>query len=296
MDDNRSLLTEAIWQTLAYADLFDYPLKIDEIHRYLTGIPAQISAVEDALKQEGDLFIRTGDFYTLAGRTGLVALRKKRNQIAARLWRSAAFYGRLIARLPFVRMTAVTGGLAVNNVENGADIDYLIVTEPGHLWLTRAQVVLLGRISALHRAILCPNYLVTLRSLTFPDQNPYSAHELAQMVPLSGLDIYQQIRSQNTWALKFLPNAAGAPNSAYLAVETEPRSLTHAAIEELLEGSLLTRLEQWEMNRKIRRLRREQHAAAESIFSADVCKGHNLRHQFKTLTALEKPARLLESS
>jgi hypothetical protein len=49
-------------------------------------------------------------------------------------------------------------------------------------------------------------------------------------------------------------------------------------LEILLSLPFGDRLEKWEMERKIARLRREQAASFESYFSADVCKGHIDRH------------------
>ena len=55
-------------------------------------------------------------------------------------------------------------------------------------------------------------------------------------------------------------------------------------------------LEQWEMNRKIKKLSREQSSSAESHFSKDVCKGHADRHAEKTERELKIRLRSFESS
>ena len=46
-------LPNAILQTAAYADVFDYPLSSAEIHHYLTGVRASKEAVEQVLQKDG---------------------------------------------------------------------------------------------------------------------------------------------------------------------------------------------------------------------------------------------------
>jgi len=297
-------LNQAILHTVVYADIFDYPLRVDEIQRYLTGIPASVEMVSDLLQNGGlapRFLNRIGAYYFLPGREQIVSTRQRRQQIASRLWPQALRYGRMITRLPFVRMLAVTGSLTMNNVEADADLDYLIVAKTGRLWLCRAFVLALGRLSVLEGirlplrrhaagmahgrhdvARLCPNYLISERSLEFPDQTLYTAHELAQMVPLAGLDIYDRIRALNPWVKRFLPNADGAPSLTVQAAGNPPPS----RIQSVLEAVLLTApgnwIETWEMGRKIRRLRRENENNPEAGFSADLCKGHFNRHGQKT--------------
>ena len=281
-------LIHAICRTVAYADVFDYPLTESEIHRYLTGIPSTGEATGEILLREKVLIANVNGFFTLPGRENIVFTRQRREKIAARLWPKAIHYGMLISQLPFIRMVAVTGALAVNNVEEGADIDYLIVTVPDRLWLCRAMVLLIGRFSARRGVILCPNYLITLRALTFPDQNSYAAHEIAQMIPLAGLDVYDQIREKNQWVLKFLPNSEGTPSPIISSLSLSSHSLSRPTLEAILSTLPISWLEQWEMDRKIRRLRWEQKASLESIFSADTCKGHDQSHQARTHIALDE--------
>jgi hypothetical protein len=202
------------------------------------------------------------------------------------LWTQAARYGRIIAALPFVRMVAVTGSLAMNNAEEGKDIDFMLVTAPGRLWTVRALSLLVARFAKRAGVHLCPNYLVTTDALELSERSLYVAHELAQMIPLSGLDIYQELRRINNWTDEFLPNAAGLPE---LPGGIQPRE-NSSLIQKVL--ALLFRLlpgrpfETWEMNRKIARLSREQSASLESYFSADVCKGHMDKHGEHIATAL----------
>ncbi|RPI30744.1 MAG: hypothetical protein EHM70_13130, partial [Chloroflexota bacterium] len=108
-------LSTAILQTAAYADVFDYPLTLGEIHRYLIGVRTSKESVEQILLKS-PLLSNSGDYYTLPGRESLTNIRRRRENTASRLWPLAMGYGHIIARMPFVRMLAVTGALAVNNV------------------------------------------------------------------------------------------------------------------------------------------------------------------------------------
>jgi hypothetical protein len=280
-------LSNGILQTATYADVFDYPLSSAEIHHYLTGIRASREEVEQVL-QDNRLLIRTGGWYTLPGREHLATIRCRREQIAARMWPQASGYGRFIAGLPFVRMVAVTGSLAMNNVENNPDIDYLVVTAGGRLWMARAIILAVARFASLHGVRLCPNYLVTEQALVFEEQTLYAAHELAQMIPLFGMEVYTRIIQMNRWKERFLPNAEGLPPMMDGNPGRAPMSGIKTAAEAALLKSPGVWFEKWEMERKIRMLSYQQSGSPESRFGADYCKGHKDRHAEHTAQILRQ--------
>ena len=282
-------LDNAILHTVIYADVFDYPLHADEIHRYLTGVsasPESVAAGLECLVPTG--LQRSGEAYFLPGRDEIVARRMRREQIALSLWPQAVRYGHIIAGLPFVRMVAVTGSLAMNNVEADADLDYLIVTAAGRLWLCRALILAIGRLASLRRARICPNYLISECALEFPEHTLYAAHELAQMVPLAGRQVYRRIRESNPWVGHFLPNAGDAPNYTDADELGGTAAKAKSVLERVLLSSVGTRLENWEMQRKIRKLRAENEANPEASFSPDTCKGHSNRHGYRTERILDE--------
>lgn len=290
-------LLRSIFHTLAYSDVFDYPLTAAEVYCYLTSMSASLEDVAQALTDEA-LFARVGEYFTLPGREEIVGTRKRRAEIAKRLWPKAARYGRMIAMLPFVRMVAVTGSLAMNNADEGKDVDFMIVTAPGRLWLSRALSLLVARFAKLEGVSLCPNYLVTTNSLELQERSLYVAHELAQMIPLSGMEVYAEMLRLNSWMTDYLPNALMEPETLPGVNPVQKRSMLQRVFEIFLGLPFADWLEKWEMNRKIARLRREQSASFESYFSADVCKGHVDRHGQKTedvlvqrLQSLPLPAR-----
>jgi hypothetical protein len=279
-------IERAIIETVTYVDLFDYPLTAAEIHRYLYHWPVSYEVVSKHLGNDTLVPHRLSHlegFYTLPGREATVATRLERQQAANQLWPEAHHYGRLIARLPFVRMVAVTGSLAMDNVQKRADIDYLIVTADDHLWVCRAFVIALVRLAARRNIELCPNYFVSERALRFPEQNLYTAHELAQMIPLFGLRIYQRMRQLNNWTQAFLPNADGPPAGRDVTIEAP--SFPGRTGEVLLRSPVGKRLERWEMERKINKFRRYHQNWQESDFSPDRCKGHFDNHQQQTLNS-----------
>ncbi len=280
-----AVILQSVFHTLAYADVFDYPLTAPEVYRYLTSTKGTMEEVTRALSDKS-LFSQTGEYCTLRGREAIVETRKRRAQVAARLWRKAIRYGRIIASLPFVKIVAITGSLAMNNTEEGKDIDYMIVTAPNRLWTCRALSLLVARIAKLEGVSLCPNYLVTTNALELKERSLYVAHELAQMIPLSGMKMYNEFRQRNAWVEGYLPNAAGAPPLPRGAKPVESKSLIQQILEFFFSLTFGHWLEEWEMDRKIERLTREQSQSFESYFSADVCKGHIDKHGENVVTAL----------
>jgi hypothetical protein len=292
IDHGRVALERAIVQAVAYADVFDYPLTADEIHRYLIGVPASRGMVRAVLNNgKPDVLVRRGRYFTLEGRESAVDTRRARASVAADYWRRAIRYGHVMGGLPFVRMVAVTGALAMDNVADG-DIDYLIVTEPGRLWLCRALIVGLVRVAGLRGTVLCPNYFLSEQVLVLHERNLFTAHEVAQMVPLTGMATYERLRALNRWTDAYLPNAGGAPRRV-APVEPRPRR-TRRLLERALRSRVCSPLERWEMTRKIRKLGMRGHGHIEAAFGPDWCKGHFGDHGQVTLSRYEDRLRALE--
>ncbi len=285
LDVSSENLRHSVFHTLAYADVFDYPLTADEVYRYLPSASASFKEVAQILSDE-TLFTKVEDYYTLRGREANVETRRRRAQVAMRLWRKATRYGQIIASLPFVRMVAVTGSLAMNNADEGKDIDFMIVTEPGYLWTCRALTLLVTRFAKLEGVHLCPNYIITTNALALEERSLYVAHELGQMVTLSGMEIYAEMRRLNGWMADYLPKALMAPEMPFGVDRVQGHSRIQRALERFFRLPFLNWFERWEMERKIVRLRREQSSSSESYFSADVCKGHIDRHGENVVTAL----------
>ncbi len=291
---SRLTLEQAILQTVAYVDMYDFPLTASEIHRYLIAMPAKLADVKQALNASrlvNSRLGKKGEYFFLDGRSHIVDIRRQRAQASEQLWPQATYYGRLVSALPYVSMVAVTGSLAVDNIDSNADIDYLIVTDVGRLWLCRAMIILLVRQAARRGIILCPNYFLSEQALSFEEHNLYSAHEIVQMVPISGLKVYNRLLEANRWVSTFLPNSGTVPRP--IVNPTKSLSTPIKGARWLGEVALRTPpggwLEQWEMNRKIRRFNQEAAAGAasgevsEAAFSADYCKGHFDDHSQRTL-------------
>lgn len=268
-------LHTAILETLTYSDIFDYPLTALEIHRYLIGIKTTFETLQDTLSngiQTSSLITQTGEYFTLPGREELAETRTRRATQSAQLWPQALRYGRQLAGFPFVRMVALTGTLAVNNVEHDADVDYLIITEPGRLWLCRAFVIGLVRVAARSGITLCPNFFLAENALALPDRTLYVAREITQMIPLSGIEQYNRLRAENPWVSDFLPNADGPPPVQLSDCASRP--LSQFLTEAVFRSPLGAPLERWEMNRKIRKFTAQAPAHAEIRFTPDRCQGH----------------------
>lgn len=271
-----SSLERAVLETLAYSDVFDFPLRLDELHRYLTA-STSIERLKDCIGQFERIDVGDG-FYYIKGRGEIVDLRKQREAASGKAFDRAILYGRILGGLPFIRMVGLTGSLAMLNLTKGADMDYMLVAKSGRLWLARAFALLLNRVAHLFGDKLCPNLIVSENALEWTARNLYSARELCQMIPVCGGDVYSKLRVANKWILGFLPNVVPESSSLSAAKISSAALVMQKIIEFFLRGSFGNYVESWEMTRKIARLENQAGYGLETIFTADICQGNFDHH------------------
>jgi hypothetical protein len=290
--DSHKTISSAILETVAYADIFDHPLTAPEVHRYLTGISAKFEVIRDALKNIEEL-VQTGEYLTLPGREEIIPIREEREAHSRKLLPRALHYGRILGSLPFIRMVALTGSLAVLNVSKTDDFDYMLVAAPGRVWTARALALLINRFAKRAGHTLCPNLIVSRKCLEWPLHDLYSARELCQMIPITGIEVYHELIRVNAWAREFLPNAF---SENYVSQnQTGRRFIFQERMEFSLSRTLGDRFETWEMTRKIDRFSRQDGFGDETVFNADVCQGNFHHHRKWTHEAYQQRLRKLHS-
>lgn len=272
-------LERAILETLAYSDVFEYPLRLEEIYRYLP-IHAEFEQMLPALMGLNGLVGQKNSFYYLTGHENIVEIRAQRESNSRTLLDRAVKYGRMLGLLPFIRMVALTGSLAVMNSAEGADFDYMLVAAPNRVWTARAFALLLNRFAHLFGHTLCPNLIISENSLAWATHDLYSARELCQMVPIAGVDLYQKLMTANGWTKDFLPNA-----QPFSDIPGASKGSIQQWLELPLRGKPGDSFERWEMNRKIARFSSQAGFGEETIFNADVCQG-NFDHHHKRTDAM----------
>lgn len=210
-------MEKAILKTLSYADIFDYPLKAWEIHKWLIGKKMTLKQVEKTLKRKGleSRIKNQGDFYFLKERKGLVKKRLQREKDSAKLMRQAVWVANILKVIPTIKLIGVSGNLAMENATTKDDIDFFIVTRKGKLWVSRLATLILLNFLGKRRSRddknvsgkICVNLLLEEDQLIQKFKDLYTAHEILQMKLLWQRDeVYSKFLEDNEWVFKFLPN------------------------------------------------------------------------------------------
>lgn len=278
----------AVLAALAYADLFDYPLTLEQVVLFQVGTSYSHDEVAQSLlelSRDGEAVTSSGDYYSLRGRELVFKIRQERQQHSALIWQRARLRARWVAMTPFVRMVAVTGALSMDNIVGKPDIDLLILAQPGRVWICRRLLILQVRLARLFGDDLCPNYILSANNLELDQRDFFTAHELAQMVPLYGRALCRQMIAQNRWAMRYLP-AAFPANTAPLAPNRSKGAKRF--FERLLGTRPFDALDRWELKRLRRKLAPLIGKAAEVVCSPDQCKGHTGLHRASVLTRYQE--------
>lgn len=216
---NLPLLSQSILQTLAYYDIFNYPLKAGEVFRFLnlTNVSeADIEKELGALEAQGIIF-QFNKFFSLQNTVENVTRRIAGNAEAEKYITLATRKARLIMRFPFVRSVMASGSLSKGYMDDKSDIDFFIVTKSGNLWIARTLLVLYKRLFLFNsHKHFCVNYFVDEDHLEIEEKNLFTATELATVLPLCGAGPYQKLHQANGWLKDFFPNYKPRPTAHIL--------------------------------------------------------------------------------
>ncbi len=212
-------MEKAVLKTLIYADIFDYPLKAWEIHKWLISKAIPLNKIEKTLKVlvKQKKIQNKKDFYFLKNRGRLVLERQKREVVSENHFKQVKFYCQFLKLIPWIKLVGVSGSLAIKNSKISDDIDLFIITSQNRLFLSRIFILLIFELLGKRRkrgenvkkvaGKLCTNILLEETSLAQHSSNIYLAHEVLQMKVLWEREgCYARFLEENEWAFRYLPN------------------------------------------------------------------------------------------
>src|SRR5580700_11330519 len=198
-----------ILATLAYFNLFDYPLRKSEIFIFL-GHCDDFPEFECGLRelQNESAIFKIGEFYSLHNNYSLASRRYRGNEKATVMLRKADKAASILSAFPFVRGIAVSGSLSKYFADENTDIDFFIITSANRLWIARTFLHIFKKFTYLlnMQDLFCMNYFIDEAELGIIEKNIYTATEIATILPLSGSKIFDAFFKANTWARSFFPN------------------------------------------------------------------------------------------
>jgi predicted nucleotidyltransferase len=209
INTNLSEIKENILATLAYFDLFNYPLTRAEVFSFLKK-KYTYEFFDDALKGllNGGIIHQFDRFYTLKNDHYLIIRRNEGNKKAAELIKIAEKVGNILIRFPYVRGIAISGSLSKNFADENSDIDLFIITAKNRLWIARTIMHCLKKLTFLvnKEDYFCMNYYIDEQQLEISEKNIYTATEIGTLIPLQGDIVFEKFYIANSWIRNFLPN------------------------------------------------------------------------------------------
>ena len=202
-------LRSSILKTLAYFDLFNYPLSLEDIRRFLD-VEADEVVIETevrSLLRQARVY-RTGPYYSLQNNPALADRRQKGEVHADELLLIAARNAKLLYQFPFVRGVCISGSLSKRCADERADIDYFIITRANRLWIARTLMHFFKKLSYLrgHQHRFCMNYYIDEEALEIKEKNIFTATELLTLMPMCGNGALDQFFEANSWTSLYLPH------------------------------------------------------------------------------------------
>ncbi|CAN5391877.1 hypothetical protein BH10BAC2_BH10BAC2_47890 [soil metagenome] len=228
---------QSIIKTVAYFDLFHYPMTTPEIMSFMDTActEKELNTALAGLLKEKVLF-KTKDFFQLKHDDSLTSERIKANKLAEAQLVKAKKIAAFLAWFPYIKGIAVSGSLSKKIATKESDYDFFIITAYNRLWLCRFIFSLFIKAAALLglRKYFCLNYVIDESYLEVKEKNIFTATEIATLMPMYGGTLFTSFFAANNWIYDFFPNR----------VFTEQPMTDH-------KKNIITRSAEWLMNSRL---------------------------------------------
>ena len=241
-------LQHNILSCLAYFDIFDYPLKKEEIQNFLgqKTTSKELAGALALLVQEGWIKYRD-NFYFLGEDASLIARRQKGNERAISQLAIAGKSGAFLSGFPYVRAIGISGSLSKNFADEKSDIDFFIITAKNRLWLARTCMHIFRKFTFLagKHNWFCMNYYVDEDALEIKEKNNFTAMELITVLPVRGKKYFDSFFRANEWAKHFFPMY----ESQQFEIREAKNNLLKKLVEKVFNNRLGDKLDNWLMKK-----------------------------------------------
>lgn len=201
--------SQNILKTLAYFDVFNYPLTREEILSFSAEKHDQSTRDEslNLLLSEHVIF-KLDEFYALKNWPEMAERRRLGNKHAMKQIAIAEKVAKILSWFPFVQSVAVSGSLSKNFATKDSDLDFFIITSANRLWIARTCMHLLKKMSFIvgRQHWFCMNYYIDEKGLTISEKNIFTAMEIVTLIPMQGKNCFQNFIEANSWTNNYFPN------------------------------------------------------------------------------------------
>lgn len=240
-----------VLKTLLYFDIFDFPLRLPEIHQFLPTNSVAITDLRTACLSYPlhDQIKIIDDYVILKDRPESIVANRKRNERRAHiLWKVARIMGRIVGSFPFVRAIFVSGELSKGVASAHSDIDLLIVSENHRVWIVRTLCAVFKRIFLFNqKKLFCYNHIVSQNQLEITERNLYTAIETVTLKPLLNVAMFERFRKVNPWTNDFLPNSSC--QSTVVAERAREIPILEQIVVNAIPKSTLDTFDEWLMRK-----------------------------------------------
>jgi len=222
-----SYLRNSILATLTYYGLFEMPLTMIEISKYLIN-PGRLTKLTEGVgdialhdvADEVDHLVKIGlvkehnGFYAVTpDMVRWYERRIEREKIAAQKWKKLLRIARWFQAVPYVQAVFVSGSLAVSSAGPKSDFDVLVVASSGRLYTCRVLLSLAASLFGARRTKddkvapdkFCFNHYITDSHLRIEHESLYNAQTYVNLRPIfSRGDIVDRFYQKNSWLNKFV--------------------------------------------------------------------------------------------
>ncbi len=229
----------AVYKCIAYFDVFNYPLKPNQVLEYLKikVSQSQVNLVLNELIELKLISESNGFYYLEKSNADFITKRIDSEKRFLAKQKTIKRYANFISKFPFVESVCISGSCSKGLLEEDGDIDYFIITSPHKLWLCRSILIAFKKVFLFNsRKYFCINYLIASNNLQIPDENVFVATEIKTLIPVNNKQQFEAFLNSNKWTNDILPNKADY-NASF--IKTKPtKKYFFRLVEVLFNGKL----------------------------------------------------------